>query len=170
MDENDDASSVEQKVLNAIDAALDRWLPKLLSGVWEPRAQSEDEATEYGVRRPEDGLINWQQDAVIINRLVKSAAPPHPGAFTFCNDKKLTVLSSSIEPQLSIKGVTGRVLKVDQGRVLVQCSNSLLWIESYEFAGQLRVGKQLGYQPELEIFRLKQEIAKLKSLISLEIE
>lgn len=162
---NDDSASVEIKMLHAIDVALDRWLPKLLKGEWDPVTQPEKDATEYGVRRPEDGLIDWQLSAEQIDRLVKASAPPHPGAFTFCDNKRLVVLSSSLEEKIPIKGVVGRVLKFDGSRALVQCANGLLWIESFEFEGKLRVGKRLGYQAELEIFQLKQEIEKLKSLI-----
>ena len=162
--DNDDAADVEAKILVAIKEALDQWLPKLKAGLWDPVPQQHDNASEYGVRKPEDGLIRWEDSAYNIDRLIKAAAPPHPGAFSFIKGGKVLLLRSRVEPNLDIQGCVGRVLKVVNGELLVQTGNGLIWIEKYQLDGkEPRVGDKLGYFTELEIFNLYQQIEEIKT-------
>ncbi|AZA85008.1 hypothetical protein C1637_22270 [Chryseobacterium lactis] len=166
VEENDDAGSVETKILKHIDVALDQWLPELKKGFWNPIPQAEYLASYYGVRKEEDGLINWNDNAGSINRLIKAASRPHPGAYTYCKDEKLTIWSSRIEKEIQFKGVIGRVLlKNDEGKLLIQTGQGLVWIEDYEFVDQeisINVGDKLGYNIEDEIYKIKKDLKKLK--------
>jgi methionyl-tRNA formyltransferase len=167
---DDNAASVEQKALCALDEAFDRLLPKLKCREWNPVTQDELQASEYGRRLPEDGWIDWQQDALRIDRLIKASTRPHPGAFTFIADRKLIVWASRIETDMRIKGVNGRVLKSSSdGAVLIQTGNGLLWITEYEAEDDIsiRVGMRLGYYVEQEVYKLKQDINMLKSRLGL---
>ncbi|MBE4947645.1 methionyl-tRNA formyltransferase [Chryseobacterium culicis] len=160
IEENDDAGSVETKILDHIDIALDQWLPELKDGLWNPVPQCEHLASYYGVRKEEDGLINWNDNAQYINRLIKAASKPHPGAYTYCKDEKITVWSCRLEKDLQFKGVIGRVLlKNEKQECLIQTGEGLLWIEDYEFKEQpviqINVGDKLGYSIEDEIYRIK---------------
>lgn len=166
IEENDDAASVEQKCLLAIRAGLDRWLPVLKRGEVVSVDQDESKASYYGRRSPEDGLIAWDQPAERIDRLIKSATHPHPGAFTYCDNKKVTIWSSSIEREARIKGVVGRIVKIqDDSLLIVQCGSGLLRVNEYEVedGSRLTVGKKLGFYADLEIYKLQQEIARLKA-------
>ena len=167
VEENDDAGSVEVKILKHIDIALDQWLPELKKGFWNPIPQSEYLASYYGVRKEEDGLINWSNNAEYIDRLIKAASRPHPGAYTYCKDEKLTIWSSRKEKDIQFKGVTGRVLlKDDKENLLIQTGDGLLWIEDYNFTGaskvSINVGDKLGYNIEDEIYKIKNILKKLK--------
>lgn len=164
--ESDTAKFVESKLLDAMATALDRLLPKIKRGEWHPIPQNETLATEYGVRKPDDGLISWSLSAHKIDRLVKAASEPHPGAFTFHEETKIKVLSSRIENSINITGMTGRVLKVIGQEVLVQSGSGLIWITPEQhYLAQLKVGQLLGYKLELEIFKLRQEMQQLKSCL-----
>ncbi|MDN3691681.1 formyltransferase family protein [Chryseobacterium tructae] len=160
VEENDDAQSVEAKILNHIDIALDQWLPELKEELWNPIPQSEYLASYYGVRKEEDGLINWNDNADYINRLIKAASSPHPGAYTYCKDEKITIWTSRREKEIQFKGVIGRVLLKDEnGKLLIQTGNGLLWIEDYTFEEgidiTINVGDKLGYNIEDEIYKIK---------------
>ncbi|MGA4604081.1 methionyl-tRNA formyltransferase [Pseudoalteromonas maricaloris] len=162
--EADTARSVEGKLLDAMAIALDRLLPKIKRGEWRPVPQDEALATEYAIRKPDDGLISWSLPAHKIDRLIKAASEPHPGAFTFFEETKIKILSSRIENTLKITGVQGRVLKVNKNEALVQSGSGLIWITpEHQYMKQLKVGHLLGYRIELEIFKLKQELQQLKS-------
>ncbi|ASD68094.1 methionyl-tRNA formyltransferase [Pseudoalteromonas piscicida] len=162
--ESDTAKSVELKVLDAMDVALDRLLPKIKRGEWNPIPQDDALATEYAIRKPDDGLISWSLPAHRIDRLIKAASEPHPGAFTFHDETKIKVLSSRVENTIKITGVTGRVLKVRDQEVLVQTGSGLIWIApEQQHMTRLKVGQLLGYRVELEIFKLRQELQHLKS-------
>tara|TARA_Y100001935_G_C17300042_1_gene508660 strand:+ start:1160 stop:2131 length:972 start_codon:yes stop_codon:yes gene_type:complete len=164
----DTAKDVENKMLAAMEEALDSLLPKLKKLWWDPKAQDEGISSEYGLRKPEDGLIQWDISARELERLIKAVAFPHPGAFTFLNFERINVLNAREEKKMSIKGVQGRVLKIKMNECLVQTADGLLWIEVDDINKYLiRVGSLLGYKSDLEIFKMKNEIKKLKKVVGL---
>jgi len=164
---DDDAYSVEQKMLCAMNLALDKWLPVLKKGIWNPIDQDESRVTEYGVRKPDDGLIDFNQDAFQIDRLIKASAPPHPGAFTFYSHEKLTIIKSNIESRLKIQGCIGRVLKVEVDRFLVQAGNGLIWLYPKDTTKFPKIGQKLGYVPQIEINHIYEQLSKIKNYIGL---
>ena len=108
--DQDDAGSTEKKLLAAMATALDHWLPRLIAGEWNPIPQDATTATYFCKRAPEDGLVDWQCSADVLDRLIKAAAPPHPGAFTFFQDKRLRITRCHIESDLKIMVTEGVVL------------------------------------------------------------
>ena len=166
---SDNALAIEEKIIVSIGIALDRWLPELKKGIWNPITQEEVLATWYGKRSPEDGWINWELSAESIDRLIRASSHPHPGAFTFLKSRKIRVFNTELENGISIKGVTGRVLIVKDDQFLIQTGNGLLWIsgiiDEEDQKILLKVGEKLGYYTELEIYKMKNEIIKLKERI-----
>ena len=148
----DDAGSVTASVEQAIVRALDRWLPKLLAGEWNPQPQDEATATYHGKRAPEDGWIDWSKSAREIDALVRAAGRPHPGAFTFLKDRKLLVWRAELDTTTPFRGVIGRVLLTDPQRgALVQTGDGLLWLSDVAWNDgdaskppKLAVGQRLG--------------------------
>lgn len=153
--EDDDAGSIETKTGYAIQTALDKWLPCLLNGEWQPIPQDEFKASWYGKRYPSDGIIDWDKPAKDIDRLIKASTNPHPGAYTFFKEKKVIIWKSRIEKNIPIKGVTGRILLVRNSEYLIQCGEGLLWIYDIVGTDELSIGNKLGYYIEEEIFKLK---------------
>lgn len=165
VEDNDDAKMVENKIETAIISSLDEWLPRLKKGLWEPIPQDEDNASWYGKRSIEDGIINWQNSAYYINRLIKASSKPHPGAYTYFKDNKLIIWKSEIEYNIAIKGVVGRILLTDKIKgFLVQCGEGLIWINDLEFESsmKLNIGEKLGYNIEDEIYGIKKELKQIK--------
>jgi methionyl-tRNA formyltransferase len=165
---DDDAAEVIRKIEDAADVALDRWLPSLLAGRWEPVAQDDAEATFYAIRRPNDGLIRWSDPARDIHRLVRASAHPHPGAFTFLQGRRLIVWRASVV-DAPIRGVVGRVVDLADGQPVVQTGTGLLRLESYAWSDEqdvqpeLRIGTLLGMVPELKWEELSHRIAALEA-------
>ncbi len=167
--DSDTAFTVEQKITSAIIIALDKWLPALKSGVWNPIPQNEFLASFYEKRMPDDGYIDWRLNATIINKIIRASSNPHPGAYSFLGSKKIFIWASTIEYSIPIKGVIGRVLLSKERSYLIQCGEGLIWIsdvtdESLESV-VLNVGQKLGYYNELEIYKLKKEIQSLKEWV-----
>lgn len=169
---DDDAASVTTKLEAAIGRALDRWLPKLLAGEWNPQPQDEALATYHGKRAPEDGWIDWSKSAREIHALIRAAGRPHPGAYTYLKDRKLLVWRADVDTTTPFRGVVGRVLLNEAGRgSLVQTGDGLLWLREVAWGDgdssppKLAVGHRLGYVVEDEISRLKARIAELERLI-----
>lgn len=162
----DDAKNVESKLYDAMASALDSLLPQLVKGELTPVIQDDSLATEFGIRKPDDGLIDWSYSAYEIDRLIKAASDPHPGAFTYSEMKRIEVKASRPEKELKIKGIQGRILKINKNEALVQTGDGLIWISiGSEDLSKLRIGSLLGYKVDLEIYELKTQIAELKELI-----
>jgi methionyl-tRNA formyltransferase len=79
---DDVALDVFRKITCVAESLLDRTLPALVAGRAAAVPQSEELATTFGGRRPEDGLIDWRRPAAAVHNLVRAVAPPFPGAFT----------------------------------------------------------------------------------------
>ncbi|MFO1313462.1 MAG: formyltransferase [Burkholderiales bacterium] len=94
---DDTAREVFDKVTVAAECTLDRALPGLLAGT-APRVPLDLGAGSYfGGRKPEDGRIDWSQDARRIHDLVRAVAPPYPGAFTDVRGVRLRVLRTRVQ-------------------------------------------------------------------------
>ncbi len=172
---NDDATDVTRSLEQAIRRALDRWLPRLLAGEWDPCPQDDALATYHAKRAPEDGWIDWSHSAEEIHRLIRLATRPHPGAYTYLKDRKLMVWRAAVESAYPIRGVIGRVLLTDPQRgALLQTGNGLLWLTETAWAEEsptekppkLIVGQRLGYVVEDELNRLMRRVTELETIVA----
>lgn len=169
--EEDYASDVHKRMEEAIVKALADWLPRLLVGNWTPEPQDHERATYYGKRNPQDGLIDWTRPAREIHVLVRAVSRPYPGTYAYVGSTRLVVWRAELEPSMPYHGVVGRILEVnDQGWPLVQTGDGLLWLSEVEVSGAssdqvqrlLRVGRQLGYRCQDEVFALRSQVQTLQ--------
>ena len=98
---DDTAHDVFKKMIPVTRMVLRRSLPAILNGTAYGREQDESQATYFGRRRPEDGLIDWSKPARDIHNLVRAVTHPFPGAFTYLNGKKLFIWSAEPCPENS---------------------------------------------------------------------
>jgi methionyl-tRNA formyltransferase len=164
---SDDAYSVSAKVLDAMSEASDRMLRAIAQGGFMSAEQDHRLATWYGRRTPDDGCIVWEEDAGKILRHIRSATTPHPGAFTFCSDERIVIWKAEIcsEPH---KGVTGRILSVGvEQSFVVQCGFGLIRIVEWSSKKWIpRAGQLLGFNTQLELFRLRERCSVLESKLA----
>lgn len=161
LDNQDDAECFVPKLKDAIKKALDKWLPELKAGIWNPKSQNEADATYYGKREPCDSLINWGDHASIVDRLIKSSTVPHPGAFSFFKESLVTFWKCHVNYTHKYKGVVGRILLIEENRLLIQCGeNSSIWIDKHETIENLtfKVGDKFG---TLEQNKIDEHINKI---------
>lgn len=158
--EDDDTETLVPKVHYAISKALDRWLPELKAGHFNPVEQNHELASVYGKRDPADGQINWLDSASMIDRLIKASCRPHPGAFTSLDGKIIKVWKSKVLFSSHIKGVPGRVLKIDEMGAIIQCGSELIRIEEYSSRHSitLKVGDTLENFPYISRKKFNQLI------------
>lgn len=165
--DEDDAAIVEKKLLEAEGLALDALLPMLRDGQLSRQEQDHLDASWYGRRTPDDGLIDWREDANEIVRLIRASASPHPGAFTFSGDDKVLVLRASVVG-LEIKGVVGSILAIEEHGFIVQTGNGLVLVSKWSSGSTFypKVGMRLGYLYDVEIFELRRQVAELSSALA----
>jgi methionyl-tRNA formyltransferase len=88
------------ELYRAVDAAhvtlMETAFPKLLNGTIQLRKQSEDEASEWPGRTPEDGRIDLAGSVRDAERLVRATTRPYPGAFIVRDGRKLIVWRAAL--------------------------------------------------------------------------
>lgn len=104
-----------------------------------PQPQDESGATFAPILKKEDGLISWMLSAKEITNRVHGFQP-FPTAFTFYQNKKLTVwkCEPSAEPH-QLKNI-GEILEAKGDKLLVFCGgDSVLQIEELQLEGKRRM-------------------------------
>lgn len=86
----DDAYTLYMKMTDAARQLMKETLPKLADGSFA-RIPQTGPSSYFGGRKPEDGLIAWQQNATTLYNLVRAVTHPYPGAFTYLGNKKLFI-------------------------------------------------------------------------------
>ena len=121
---------LKMKVLYPI--VVSKSIEKLLRG--EPLLeQKEIEATYYGKRTPEMGLIDFNKTSYEINNFVRALAKPLPGAYSYLsNGKKILIYSLSTTEKFPIDNYPmGRLFLYNED-YLVKCKDSYLKIHEFE--------------------------------------
>ena len=94
--EPDDTGASLHDKLSVVGAdLLAESLSGILSGQVQPQPQDDALATLAPQIRKQEGAIDWSQDALVIERLVR-AFTPWPGTYTTWDGKRLKVLSGSV--------------------------------------------------------------------------
>lgn len=131
---DDTAAEVFAKVTVAAEIALDRVLPKLLAGTAEHREQDLGAGSYFGGRKPEDGRIDWSQDATTIHNLVRGVAPPYPGAFTTVAGRPARVLRTRVLAECAPRP-GGPGIYTEGGRLVADCGRGVLQVLRLEVDG-----------------------------------
>ena len=90
------AGEVAKRIPAAAVRLLMRQIDGLKAGTAERHVQDHSKASYFGIRRPEDGRIDWRQPAGRIHNLIRAVAPPFPGAFTYAKGRKLMIWSARL--------------------------------------------------------------------------
>jgi len=165
--ESDNTADVEAKLLIAEKKALDRWLPLLAQGDLSATHQDHSKATWLGRRSREDGWLNWQEPSDSLLRLIRASAPPHPGAYTFCENHEIVVIKAKYSDRPEI-GVPGRILRVHtDGGFEVQAGDGIVHVTDWQTntGWTPRPGALLGFYTEAEIFDLRARLAALERTV-----
>ncbi len=146
--DDDTAKSLFAKAEKATVELLDDVLPRVLKGTARRVAQDESKATYFGGRRPEDGQIDWTQNAKDIRNLVRAVARPYPGAFSFVGDRKCLFWSVTQVPDQGSAVAPGTILSIDP--LVVQCGGGTLRVDSGQPAdGVYMTGAQMAKEMNL---------------------
>lgn len=133
---DDTAREVFDKVCVAAEITLDRVLPGLVDGTAPRIAMDLTAGSYFGARKPEDGRIDWMQDAQRIHNLVRAVAPPYPGATTKLGGHPARVLRTRI--MTATGPAITPTLTMRDGKFLAHCGGGgVLHIVDLEMDGRL---------------------------------
>ena len=138
-----------KNTLGMIRLALE-FLDEVRAGTWSCKAQSEEGATYYPKRSPEDGLIVWSDSSYDVFCLVRSVTRPFAGAFSFLDpsgSNRLRIWRGiPFDGDLTSRQSPGVVEYVfDGGEFLVRCGVGCFLVQDYciEGSGEVTVGLEL---------------------------
>ncbi len=94
--------------------------------------QDHAQATYLAKRTADDGWIDWLKPANQIERLIRAAGKPYPGAFTVYKDQKLVIWEAHHRPDHNVMGTIGQILGRNSNSVIVQCGEGWLDIQLVE--------------------------------------
>lgn len=100
---------------------VEKHLVALCDGTASLREQNHADATYYGVRRADDGEIDWTRPATEIHDLVRATTRPYPGAFTHLPSGEKVMIWRARPFARPMFGVPGRVAQREPDGWLVGC-------------------------------------------------
>lgn len=107
-------------------------LPDILAGKIEPQLQDESQATYTKLIQKSDGLIDWSQPAIHIERQVR-AYQGWPGSYCDIFNVRITIHSASVS---QLEGKPGEHFLYEDGSLGIYCGQGALIIRSLQPAGR----------------------------------
>ncbi len=160
--DKDTAANIEEKIVHHIGLALDQLLPSILAGQVREIPQAGFDSSEFGIRKSQDGFVDWACDAATVLRHIRASMPPHPGAFAFVGANKFQIHWVSSEVVRNIEGVIGRILFKKDDHYLIQTGSGSIWVGS---DCELRVGDQLGVSSPYQLFSIEKRLSDLENIL-----
>jgi methionyl-tRNA formyltransferase len=131
MDFTEDSDKLEDVLAAIAGNASAEVLIQIVLGELKPIIQNHEEATHVWKIKKQDGLINWNQSAGQIERMIR-AYMPWPGAFFFLKtgrkQKKIQITSAKVVSKHDEKA--GTVLKSDKKEWIIACGENAIEIVS----------------------------------------
>ena len=118
--------------------------PRMLGNTITPEPQDARHASYGTLRNRAHGRIRWSDPVQRIYRWIRAQSVPYPGAFTFCDGRRLTIWKA--HPfQLPYYGRPGEVVRGPSGEAMVVCGDDwALVIDEAQFDnGEAGAGRDL---------------------------
>ena len=112
-------------------------LRRLKAGSLTPEAQNETTVSFAPMLKKEDGLVDWHQPAIMIERRVRGFNP-WPGAYTHVGEKLLKIHQAKV---ITTAGQTtpGEVVRADAGGFWVATSSGVIELEEVQLENRKRL-------------------------------
>ena len=114
----DTAATLLTRLSHAGAELLVETIPPYLAGELAPRPQPQTGVTYSQELEKEDGRLDWNQSAIVLDRQIR-AVTPWPGAFTTWKGRRLKVLAATPLPDHETEGLPGTVVTVGRGAGVV---------------------------------------------------
>lgn len=132
IEDTDYAEDVREKLCSAIERLSVKVLKQIMNGTITPQKQNEEEATYLLVRRPEDGLIDWNQPVEKVQRLIRAVSYPYPGAFGMYDGKhKIIIWRADYLPNTKFIGLPGQICEIQNDHFDVVGIDGLIRVWDY---------------------------------------
>jgi methionyl-tRNA formyltransferase len=127
LEQRETATSLYEKHMTALEEMLRSFAVATTAEEIPRRAQDHSKATYCAQRKPVDGLIDWDQPADHIERLVRATTRPYPGARSLLERGRREVfIWEACSLEAPFDAVPGQVVDVDPQGAVVACGRDFL--------------------------------------------
>ena len=148
IDPDDTLPSLTDKLVNLSNELIRDYLPRYISGEIKPKNQPHpDRATYSSKLSKEDGIIDWDKDAVVIEREIR-AYIGWPQSRTTLGDIEVIITKASV---VALGIATPGQIKAEKNKLFVGTAKDWLEIQSLKPAGK----KEMPIQAFLAGYRAK---------------
>jgi len=140
LDVKETYGSLADKISAAGAQLLVDTLKALGSGTAVFEKQGESQTAYAKMLDKKMGEINWNSDAVSIERWIRGLNP-RPSAYTFYNGKTLKIWAADVLRQ-DVPGKPGQVVAVTKDTIVVKTNNGLLSVHELQLEGKKRMTSQ----------------------------
>lgn len=132
----DTGKTLYDKITEAGLQLFKETFPKIKNGTASRIPQNEEEATYFGRRKPEDGIIDWNKSSIELYNWVRALMYPYPGAFTYIRGRKLYIWWAEIKEKDGILGKPGEIIGKEEDGVEVACGKGSILLKSVQLGGK----------------------------------
>lgn len=143
IDEEDDARSLYNKVINSALDQIEEFVPQLAVGLNQRRKQEPRLANTWRKRGSADGKIDWRMSARSIHNLVRGLAEPYVGASFILDGQEIKVWKAAIVCDTPQNIEPGKIYMSRDSKPVVKCGEDAICLLSIEPSIELIVGKYL---------------------------
>ncbi len=131
--ENDTIKSLYSKIERSGIKLLRNTIPKLATGTIKRVKQDKNNDKVWPQRSPKDGLINWNNITLDVDRFIRAQTKPYPGAFTIINNTKIRIWKSQNIFYKSLNNVPGELIidKISKNCV-INCLDGSIKLDEIE--------------------------------------
>jgi len=127
----DTAESLFKRLAHEGSAALLQAMDKIERGIAQFEKQDDSKATYAPKLKKEDGLIDWNKDAVEVESHIRGVQP-WPGAYTYFNSKVIKVCKVSIYTTAQPDFKPGEIMGIEKDGILVCTKSGAIVIEELQ--------------------------------------
>lgn len=145
IEDTDYADDVAKKLLAALSKMTQNVQNQIMNGNVNRTKQDESKATYLLVRRPEDGLVDWNETTEKIHRLIRAVSRPYPGAFAnYEGCHKIIFWRADIIRDNKYIGIPGQIANITEKGLEIVCKDGLLRV--YEYSNVDKVKLTVGHK------------------------
>lgn len=137
IEDKDTGESLFEKLAEAGAKLLIETIPMIEAGTITPVPQEDSLSTYAKMIKKEMGRIDWQKDAVVLERLVRGMNC-WPSAYTYFQKKTLKVWEAYVEAQEK-EAAPGTITEVTKNAIKVQTGKDLLVLKQIQAEGKKRM-------------------------------
>ena len=141
--DDDNASTLYEKIINAAHLQIAEFIPELEGGMVKTTKQNEFLSNVWRKRSERDGVIDWRMSAKCIHNLVRALSSPYNGADFVVNGRVFKLWESMLAGRVSDNIEPGKVFAYSDFGPLVKCGEDAICLTKCEPLFEPNVGDYL---------------------------